>query len=880
MCLIQSNADSPLTQRQEPSGKKLGFARSKSDFALSFLLTLTSALTITLIDALTHPTYAESQGGGGGGQNPSNGTTGTNGAGGNGGNGALSGGGGGNGSTAKINVPPNSITNPIIIPIHGDSGSTGNTGITGGGGGGGGAGIRNNSSVIITNSGSITGGSGGDGGIGNGILGIGAFSGGGGGGGAGILSASSVTITNGGSVTGGSGGAGGSSNYVGGGGGGGSGIRVTAANTTITNSGTISGGQGGSQGSGGSYNVGAGSGIGGAGDGGTQSGTGNGNGGIGIIGFSSGNTTVVNSGSISGGLSGTNVLTSRANAIQFYGSGNTLKLENGYSFVGNIIGGGSDTLTLGGATDSSFDLSQIVNTAPSAYTTPKYYGFSTFTKTDNSTWTLIKSTVPTVLTPWAVSAGTLQLGDGTTDGNITGNVSIALSATLAFNNINLLAYSNIISGNGNLTKTNTGKLTLSGINTHAGITTINDGTLALSGSGSLASSSNVITNATFDISGTTSGTTIKALNGSGSVDLGSKFLTVGDGSNYNSAFGGVISGTGGLTKAGTGTLTLSGANTYTGATAVSAGTLLLTGSLGGNITNNGFLIFNRSDDSYYNGVISGNGTVTKSGVGILTLSGDSSAFTGMTTVNAGELKLIDANSKLGGDITVNSNATISGNGTTGDLIIDIGGFIAPGNSIGTLTVAGDYTQNGTYNCEVNAVTGIPVAGTDNDLIAVTGNATLGGTLHVIPSGIFANGQSITYTVLTSTGLGGSSFASVTGVSPLFTYQANYTGTDAQLILTKTHTIAEIVTTGNLGSVASYMDNHAPAALEARLNALTTEQLQQALSDLDPAEETQKTDFIASIESASMSTPFTWSGMDRMAKQSGTAMAGLVQQLAP
>ena len=91
---------------------------------------------------------------------------------------------------------------------------------------------------------------------------------------------------------------------------------------------------------------------------------------------------------------------------------------------------------------------------------------------------------------------------------------------------------------------------------------------------------------------------------------------------------------------GTGTLTMSGGlvsvagtlskGTYGTINLNSGGTLQIgVGGAGGGLgvdalTNNGTLIFNRSDASTYAGVISGNGTVTKFGGGTLTLSGNNS----------------------------------------------------------------------------------------------------------------------------------------------------------------------------------------------------------------------------------------------------------------
>src|SRR5207344_1677280 len=112
------------------------------------------------------------------------------------------------------------------------------------------------------------------------------------------------------------------------------------------------------------------------------------------------------------------------------------------------------------------------------------------------------------------------------------------------------------------------------VNTYTGVTTINGGTLALSGTGSIASSSQVnLANAAgmFDISGTSAGATITTLAGvaNSHVTLGSQSLTIANGS---TSYAGIIGGIGGLTLT-AGTQTLSGTDTYTGATIINGGTL-------------------------------------------------------------------------------------------------------------------------------------------------------------------------------------------------------------------------------------------------------------------------------------------------------------------
>lgn len=136
-----------------------------------------------------------------------------------------------------------------------------------------------------------------------------------------------------------------------------------------------------------------------------------------------------------------------------------------------------------------------------------------------------------------------------------------------------------------------------GSHSYTGSTTISAGTLALSGSGSIASASRVIADGTFDISGVTAASSsIKSLAGNGSATLGSKTLVI---TAANDTFSGGISGSGGLTISG-GTQTLAGDSTYTGGTTISAGTLQLgnggtSGSIVGDVVNNGALAFNRSD---------------------------------------------------------------------------------------------------------------------------------------------------------------------------------------------------------------------------------------------------------------------------------------------
>ena len=125
---------------------------------------------------------------------------------------------------------------------------------------------------------------------------------------------------------------------------------------------------------------------------------------------------------------------------------------------------------------------------------------------------------------------------------------------------------------------------------------------------------------------------------------------------------GTASGTAALVKQGAGTLTFTGANAYTGGTTISAGALQIgnggtTGSIVGNVTDNGTLAFNRSDTITFGGAISGTGSVIQAGPGTLTFTGANN-YAGGTTINAGTVA-VGNNSALGtGTVTFADGTTL------------------------------------------------------------------------------------------------------------------------------------------------------------------------------------------------------------------------------
>ena len=244
-----------------------------------------------------------------------------------------------------------------------------------------------------------------------------------------------------------------------------------------------------------------------------------------------------------------------------------------------------------------------------------------------------------------------------------------------------------------------GKITLTGVNTYTGATTILSGAaLALSGSGGVAASSGVANAGTFDISATASGASIKALTGAGAVVLGANTLTL---TAASGTFAGVVGGTGGLAITG-GTQGLSGVNTFTGATTISAGaTLALSGS-GGVAASSGVANAGTLDIS-----------ATASGASIKALTGAGAVALGAKTLTL-----------------TNASGTISGGiGGSGSLLINAG----------TQVLAGASTFSGGVTVASGATLQIPSAGAlGSGRLALVGSSTTPAYLSVTGTTTIAN----------------------------------------------------------------------------------------------------------------------------------------------
>ncbi|MFG1465914.1 autotransporter-associated beta strand repeat-containing protein [Xanthobacter sp. DSM 24535] len=421
----------------------------------------------------------------------------------------------------------------------------------------------------------------------------------------------------------------------------------------------------------------------------------------------------------SGVISGTGALTKT-------GAGTlTLTGDNAYA-GGTTISAG--TLQLGDGGTSGSIIGDVTNNSVLAFNSSddlSYGGVISGSGAlqQNGTGTTILTADNTYAGVTTITAGMLQLGNGGTSGSIVGD--IVNNGVLAFDRSNDLSYAGAISGTGSLSKFGAGTLTLTAANTYSGGTIIDAGTLSISSDTNLGNASGSLIFNGGTLENTSAFTTTRAI----TLAADGTLRTTTD-----LTASGVISGAGALTKTGAGTLTLTGANSYTGGTTIGAGTLQIgdggtSGSITGNVVNNGVLAFNLSNTLTFAGAISGSGALQQNGTGTTLLTG-ASTYTGATAVNAGTLVV---NGSIGtGPVSVANGATLTGAGSIGGAVnVQDGGTLAGTN--GSTLGMGALALNATSNVDV--VLGAP-SGT---LFDVSGDLTLDGTLNLTGAPGFGTG---------------------------------------------------------------------------------------------------------------------------------------------
>ena len=472
-------------------------------------------------------------------------------------------------------------------------------------------------------------------------------------------------------------------------------------------------------------------------------------------GLTAGNTITINPGTVSGNQSnrtiggtnttGTNTFSGAINLAGSFGENRSVNLTAAaggtVDFTGVISGSGQAVIKIG------------LGTVTLANTGSTYTG-----------GTFINEGVLSIASTGAIgSSGGVTFNGGTL--RLTNPGSISTSRQLTFNSTGIIdtagatvTSSGLLTGAGGLTKLGNAALTVSGTaNNYAGATSIQAGTLRLGANNALPTTTALAlgsgtTNASGilelngfsqELAGLTTagtGTANRVVNGSSTLSTLTLNLATGSGS-----FGGILGGTTtaqnnfAFVKSGSGTLSLTGVNTYTGGTTINGGVLAInsTSSLGAstgsttinagtlqataNISTTRNLLLGSASSSIsvdpnttyslagtVNNVAAQIGSLTKSGAGTLTLTGNNT-YSGDTRVSAGTLTAAGAGANkalggtnavvversgtllLGADDQIRSKAdvTLGSVAGAGMATLNTGGFSQGLNArLGALTLAG------------------------------------------------------------------------------------------------------------------------------------------------------------------------------------------------
>ncbi len=417
-------------------------------------------------------------------------------------------------------------------------------------------------------------------------------------------------------------------------------------------------------------------------------------------------------------------------------------------------------------------------------------GVGTFTASQNNTYTGATT----------INAGTLALGAANriangsaltvasgatfsmgnfaeTVGSIAGggNIARGTGALTAGGNNTSTSFSGVMSGTGAFTKQGTGTLTLSGANTYTGATNVNVGTLKLGAANRIANASAVtVSGGTFDIGAFSDTVGVVTLT-NGAIKGTTGVLTGTSYEMQNGTVSAILGGAGALTKTTAGTVTLSGVNTYTGATAINAGTIIAanTNALGavvggttvasGATLNVNAVTLNESTINVAgigvggNGALTGTGAAgitgtvtttsgtkigTTSGASVLTLSGAITAPGNLLISGAGDVLATNASNNFA---TVNisgaknvglldANAIALGNGVsslTGNLTVQAGGNVTVANNV--TSTGGDITLAGTNFINTAGASALTTTGAGKRWL-VYANTHTGNTFGGLNSG--------------------------------------------------------------------------------------------------------------------------------------------------
>lgn len=357
-----------------------------------------------------------------------------------------------------------------------------------------------------------------------------------------------------------------------------------------------------------------------------------------------------------------------------------------------------------------------------------------------------------------------------TDGNVSiGSNTLTLGATSGE------FFNGVISGtNGNLSTT--GAVNLEGAHTFTGTTTVASGTLTLTTNGTLAGSVSVAEEGTLKIAANkTFSELVFAQTGNGTLDLQGNTLTLSSGG-FNGTLtstgaagtllldtpqttfelGGVLGNTLTTTVVRQGNAELkSGANVAGNIQIEPNGVVTLAGNASinqiqvdeeansdGSISLGTSTLSLAQTSASFRGAITGTGGLTKTGTTTATFSGTHS-YSGTTSVNAGTFVMNGTSTQSTFEL---NGGDLKGTGSLLN-VTNISGNVAPGNSIGTLNITGNYTQQANGNLTIE------LTPTQSDKLAITGAASLNGSLTVQPAaGVYPLGT--TYTILTASSVTG------------------------------------------------------------------------------------------------------------------------------